>query len=884
MIYMSAYYQKSTKEVCEELSVDTQTGLTTPIFRERLNSFGLNILARAKSESIFDIFLRQFQSPLIYVLIVAASLVLALGDILDAIVIIAVIVINSIVGTIQEGKARSSLARLRNLTRHRALVRRNGEEILISAEEVVPGDILILKAGEKVCADARIIKSDNLKTSESFLTGEALPVEKVERAIRGENLVVGDQKNIVFAATSIIEGYGEAVVFATGASSELGKISRELVETADVPLPLLEKVTKLTHKIALGVFLIAIATLAIGVARGVTFLEILSSVIGMVVSLIPEGLPVAVTIVLARGVWRMAKSHAIIRKMAAVEAMGGADTLLVDKTGTITTGKMVITKILFADREIEVSGKGYSPEGEIKASGNILNSIKNTLSICYLSLKADVVFSEHEGWKVTGDPTEAAIAVLCRKLGLSLEKLSKSYKCMTLNPFDHAKRYIEGNFTRGKETWKVYVGAPEEVAAKIKMNQKFIGDFHRLAKDGFRVVGIAVFGPGKGELFATMLLAIEEEIRPEVAVSIRAAKESGFRVVMLTGDFPQTVRSIAQKVGIISEGEEIMSGKDIEELTPVELAQKIEKVHIFARIAPEHKFKIVRAYQALGRVCAMTGDGVNDASALQAADLGIAIGSGTSVAKDAADIILVDNNFNTIVRAIFEGRAIYLVLKKVILYLFSTSLGEVMVISGSILIGLPLPVVAVQIIWLNFVTDGFFVVALAQDKPEVRLFEKFRESRDLVDDFMIKRIILMGSVMFLSALPVFIAYLENHSLIYARTMALLILAMMQWFNALNVRSRRKSVFTKGVDVYIMISFVIVFVLQILVIETSLGNQLLHTVNLTFSDWLLAIAVSTSIIWVEEARKLLGILKSPKKHTRPVTTISEGAKLRLSPNF
>jgi len=858
------WYQKPHRDVLKELSVKPEQGLTPQQVKDRLAAFGPNVLARAKKETILDIFVRQFKSPLIYILILAASFVISLGQTTDAIVILAVIFLNSIIGTVQEGKARNSLERLKSLTRHKALVRRAGEENLISAEEIVPGDILILHEGDRIGADARIFKAESFKVDEAVLTGEAESITKTLNVITQKDLVVGDQKNMVFVGTSAVSGFCEAIVVETGFSSELGKISKSIQESSDIPLPLAQKVLKLTHFIAFAVFLIAAVTLLTGVLRGIEFREILAAVIGLSVSIVPEGLPVAVTIVLAGGVWRMTKNKAIVRQMAAVEAMGNADTLLVDKTGTITTGKMVIKKVNFEGDEIKVDGDGYEPDGKIEDLEKDGGRFKKLLSLCYLSLTADVVFDEHRRWQPTGDPTEAAIAVVCKKAGLSKEKLSKEYKVDFAKPFDPQKRYVEAAYVKGEEKWHVFVGAVDFIAKNLKVDHHILADYENLAEKGYRVVGAVVFGPKKNQLFAHALFAIEEEIRPQVAKSVAAAKEAGFRVVMITGDFEETAKAIAAKVGIFENGDKVLTGKDVEKLPEVQLEQRIENVTVFARITPEHKLKIVSAYKKKGHVCAMTGDGVNDAPALQVANLGISVGSGTQVAKDSSDIVLVDSNFSTIIDAISEGRAIYQSLKKIILYLFSTSFGEVLVISGAVFLGLPLPLFAVQIIWLNFVTDGFFVVGLAQDPPlEKKLLHKNEiVSENLVDRKMISRMSILALAMFAATMPVFYFYQSSTSLAVARTMALLILSATQWFNALNVRSKDRSIFKIPLNnKFLLASFAIVFALQFIAIETTFGNRILHTVDLNLGQWVLALSVSTLIIWVEEIRKFF--IRNPR---------------------
>lgn len=849
------WYQKTAHAVLEELGVTQDQGLSSEQAESKLKTYGPNILASRKKETLADIFVRQFKSPLIYILILAAILVLSLGQKTDAIVITTVITINAIIGTIQEGRARNSLERLKSLIKHKASVRRDGQEILIPSEEVVPGDLLILHEGDRIAGDARIIKSESLTVDESVLTGEAIPVVKIQETIPKENLVVGDQKNMVFAGTSIASGYGEAVVVATGFDSELGKISKGLLETSSVPLPLERKVARLTHQIAIAVAAIAFLVFIFGLLRQIPTKEIFLAVIGLSVSIIPEGLPIVVTVVLAKGVWRMAKAHAIIRQMAAIEAMGGADVLLVDKTGTITTGKMVIKHVTYGEGQFNVSGSGYEPKGEITPIKNAsTEELKKILSITYLALKADVI-KEDGVWRAVGDPTEAAIAVLCRKTGLSKTRLAKEYKTVSSLPFDSKKRYIEAVFERGEEKWNVYIGAPDSLGRHLKIDHILSSKYHELTGEGLRVVGIVLIGP-QDELAGYALLSMEEEVRPNVERSISEAKKAGFKVVMMTGDFPLTAKDIAKNVGIITEGDEVLAGPEVEQMSENELAEKIEKVSVFARITPFHKLKIAKAFQAKGHVVAMTGDGVNDAPALQAANLGIAVGSGTQVAKDAADIVLVDNDFATITSAIAEGRGIYLTLKKVILYLFSTSLGEVLVIAAAILVGLPLPLVAVQIIWLNFVTDGFLAIALAQDPPESHLLQKRIRSKNLIDSLMVQRIFVMGLAMLFATLPVFYYFSKAGSLTYARSVALLILSVLQWFNALNVRRTKTSVLATPVsdNWYLVGALVAVTVLQFTAIQTKLGNALLHTTPLSALEWAIALLAASSIVLVEEIRK------------------------------
>lgn len=861
------WYKGSASAVIKNFKTSLEGGLKSEQAAKLLESYGPNTTASKRKESLFQIFLRQFKSPLIFILLIAAFLVVFIGQKTDAFVILLLVLINSIVGTIQEGRARNSLEKLKALIKSKILVRRDGKEVLISSEEVVPGDILVLHEGVKIAADARLVTVENLQIDESILTGESRPVVKITEAISGQDLIVGDQKNMAFAGTTIISGYGQAIVVATGFETELGKISKGLLTTSKVLLPLEKKVERLSRQIGLGVLGIAASVLIVGVVRGISLLEMTGAVVGLAVSVIPEGLPVVVTIVLAKGVWRMAHSQAIVRRMVAVEAMGAADTLLVDKTGTITTGQMMVSKVYFDGREIEVDGDGYDPLKPFELKGDFGQKLKKILTLTYLSIKADVV-KDKDGWKPTGDTTEAAIAVFCRKAGLSKEQLEKQFVAKWLMPFDAKKRYSKASFKENGDEWTVFVGAPDFLEVELDLPKKFSNDYQSIVDGGLRVMGLVVFGPKK-RLDGYAFVAIEEEVRPNVAQAVALAQKVGFKVAILTGDFPTTAKTIAQKVGIYKDGDQVLTGSQIEGMAKGELAGKIDSVSVFARITPNHKLEIVNAFKAKGHVVAVTGDGVNDGPALQAADLGIGIGSGTDVAKESSDIILADNDFSTIVSAIYEGRGIYLTLKKVILYLFSTSFGEVLVIFCAIALGLPLPLVAVQIIWLNFVTDGFLDVSLAQDPPKNYFGSSRFESKNLVDRLMIVRMVITGLAMLLITLPTFYYFLHTYDISYARSMALLVLSVTQWFNALNVRSRTRSIFTMSLtNNWVLIgAFVVVVGLQIFAFQTRLGNSFLHVQPLPLNHWLLAIGLSTVVIFFEETRKLtVKILLGRSKRT------------------
>jgi P-type Ca2+ transporter type 2C len=880
------WYSKTLPETFKALR-SSGHGLTKEKVTKRLEEYGLNKLPEGKVDGLLLIFLRQFQSPLIYILIAASIIVFTMGEIIDGSIIFAVLLFNAIVGTIQEGKAQNTLLALNKFVETKATVLREGKELIISDRELVPGDIIILQEGEKIPVDARVIAATNLKIDEAALTGESEPKHKISDAIltNATDLPTTEQKNMLFKGTHVLAGNGKAIVISTGINTVIGKISKEIA-AIDTEIPLKANVRYLSQLIIITVSSISALLFLFGILSGKPVKEMFTTVVSLAVSIIPEGLPIVMTLVLATGVWRMSKRNALIKKLQAVEALGQTRIIAVDKTGTITKNEMVVQKVYVNGKFFEVEGSGYEPTGTIQLDGRVVGAVDHpdlilSGKIAAFCANARVMFSEKDNvWHIAGDPTEAAMLVLAEKLGIRKDDLERKSPLVNEIPFDYKLKYHATIHQHENKNFLAVVGAPE-VLLNLSQNiwssgknhplkkedrEKLESVFIAMSQEGLRVVALAEISNSQETLSPEEIkdltfvgfFGMKDTLRPEVAEAMQKTISAGVRVVMITGDHKVTAQAIAKEAGIYKDNDIVLTGQEIDDFSDKELAEKLEKTSVFARVTPEHKLKIVQAYKATGEIVAMTGDGVNDAPSLVAADLGVAMGKiGTEVAKEAADIVLLDDNFGSIVSAIEEGRSIYKTIKKVLLYLFSTSWGEALTITGALLLGLPLPILPAQIIWLNFVTDGFLDVSLAMEPKEEGLLDgNFeRPKKYLVDKLMAQRIFLMGIPMMLGTLFLFKGVFENN-LAKAWTISFTTLAVFQWFNAWNCRHESKSIFQMDPfsnKLLVGTTFAVIF-LQLLAVYNPLMQKLLRTVPLDLSDWLMILLISTSIVFVEETRK------------------------------
>lgn len=878
------WHAKSLLEVFSELKSD-ESGLADKEALERYRRDGPNKLPDAKVDSLLKIFLRQFQSPLIYILIVAAVVVFTLGETVDAVIIFLVLFFNAVIGTVQEGKAQNTLKALKNFATTNTTVVRDGAEKVIPDYEVVVGDVIVLQEGEKIPADARIFESNSLTVDESALTGESVPVNKHDERITKEKLSLPDQKNMLFKGTHITAGNGLAVVVGTGLGTEFGKISKEIMGI-DTEIPLKKKVRNLTRIIIVLALTICTSVFFLGLFMGNSVREMFATVVSLAVSIVPEGLPIVLTLILAHGVWRMSKRNALVKKLQAVEALGQGKMLAVDKTGTLTENEIVLRKVYVDGKTFFVTGDGYKSEGQVELDGKKVDPPNHPElimagKIAALGSDNGVSYNDDEKvWVPTGDPTDAALSVFAHKVGFHKELLEKESPILSEIPFSSKYKFHAVAHKHEGKVFTTVIGAPEKILALSKKHYqsgKHL-EMHKKNKDeieenltkmymeGLRVIAFAILEGDKKELDEKDIknltfvgvYGLKDVLRPEVDKAIADAQSAGFKVIMITGDHRITAESIANEVGIFKKGDTVLTGADIDSLSEKEFMDVLPNVSVFARVTPDHKFKIVQGFKKRGESIAMTGDGVNDAPSLVEADLGISMGKkGTEVAKEASDIILLDDNFASIVAAIEEGRSIYKTIKKVLLYLFSTSFGLVLTIVGSILLGFPLPILPAQIIWLNFVTDGFLVVTFSMEpKDKDILREKYEEtSKYLLDFKMLRHIFLLAAPMMIGTLILF-SQIYEANLAKAITMSLTTLAMFNWFNAWNVRSETKSIFNTNVleNKYLLLATIWIILLQLFAVYNPFMQKYLHTTPLSWQDWLIMIPIASSIVVVEEIRK------------------------------
>jgi len=833
--------------IFEELQTN-EKGLTSFEVEKRLEKYGRNELPEKKPEGFLSIFINQFKSPLIYILLGAGVIVSLMGEWADAIVILAVLMLNAIIGSFQEGKAQNTIRALKNFVETKATVLRDDKEIIIPDGEVVPGDIIILQEGEKIPADAKIILSNNLRVDEAAMTGESKPVYKN----------IGDD---ILKGTVVVSGNARAVVFATGQNTNIGKIADKISEI-DTEIPLKNNIKFLSTIIIRIVLALAIIVFAVGIWHNHSVEEMILSVVALSVSMIPEGLPVVITLVLAMGVWRMGKRNALVKKLQAVEALGQADIIAVDKTGTITKNELVIKKVFINNNFYEIEGIGYEPKGDIKLNNEYINPVDNSdlvylAKISSLCAEARIMFSSEDGlWHISGDPTEAAVLVFGQKIGFHKEELNKQYPKLEDNAFDYQKKYRSSLHNINGKKELIVMGAPEEVlnlctkmyndGKNIEIKKEEIEKILcKMLNDGLRVIAVA---QKSGKEFSFIgFLGMKDALRLGVSDSILKAQNAGIKVIMITGDHKITAKSIAEEAGIYQKGDKIITGTEMDNMSDNEIIKEINNVSVFARVNPEHKLRIVNLFRSQGKTIAMTGDGVNDAPSLVAADLGISMGKiGTEVAKEASDIILLDDNFETIVSAIEEGRGIYQSIKKVLSYLLSTGFAEVLVI-----------LVALLLDWLNFVTDGILDAALAFDPREDGLLNKKFEkpNKYLIDKLMVQRMIIFSLIMGIGTLLLFKQYYMI-DIIRAQTICLTVLVVFQWFNVWNCRSETKSIFNKDMfsNKFLVYGTIAAVLLQLAAVHNPFMQNILGTTALTIQEWGSIILMASSIIVIEEARK------------------------------
>lgn len=864
------------------------SGLNEAEAEARLLQYGANELKGKKKTPPGLVFLRQFLSPLIYVLIAAVIISFVVQHYIDALVILGVLLLNAIVGFMQESRAEKAMEALAQMAAPRAKVRRESELKQIPARAVVPGDILLLETGDKVPADARLIELSNLKIDEATLTGESMPVDKHTEAL-GKEVTIAERKNLAFMGTTVSYGRATAVAVRTGMSTELGKIASAIREVKAEKTPLQKSISKLSRYLII-IFLSVIAILVIaGLSRGLDRLEVFLLAVAAAVSAIPEGLPAVVTVVLSMGMQAMARHNAVIRRLVAVETLGSATVICSDKTGTLTMNEMTARRIYVDGRWIDVTGEGYEPRGEFHRDGQMLNPAQEEVLGLHLRIGAlcnDALLTSDDGeYSIYGDPTEGALVVAAAKGGMDKEKLEKSFPRLDEIPFQSEKQYMATLHHKDGGGRVVYVkGAAERLLSLSKYMlkgsdilplgqaeaERIMQATVSIAKEAMRVIATAyVELPSevedlkdediRGKLIFVGLTGMDDPPRREAKEAVRLCKQAGIKVVMITGDHKVTAESVAGQLGL-PPGKTV-TGAELQDMSDEELSQQIENISVFARIEPLHKLRIVNAFKTHGHVVAMTGDGVNDAPALKAANIGIAMGiTGTAVAKEASDMVLVDDNFASVVAAVDEGRVIFNRLRNVIFFLLSTNLGELLALTLSVFFVGKAPLLAVQIIWNNLVTDTAVAVPLGL---EAKFGDELKQpprhpNVGIIFPGLLFRVGFMAIMMGIGIFLVFDWAQHQVSLQEARTIAFASMVIFEWFRAFNARSDEHTVFSLGVfrNRWLLIFVSIAVLLQIAVIYVPFLQIAFSTVPLGIDKWGIAVLAGGSLFAVEEIRKAL----------------------------
>ncbi|MBN1137229.1 MAG: HAD-IC family P-type ATPase [Anaerolineae bacterium] len=880
----------------------TWKGLTEEQVQQRLEQYGPNFIETEKRVSKLALLLAQLKNPLVLVLVAAAIISLIADHAIDAVVIGVVIVVNSLIGFFQEYRAETALDALRSRSAPEANVLRNCPdkggcvETRIKAAELVPGDVVLLEAGDKVPADARIVEAINLEIDEAMLTGESLAVAKTADPLPAE-LVMAEWRNVAFSGTIVTYGRGKAVVFATGAHTEIGKIAGLIQETEKAESPLQRQTANLGKSLGLLALVVSVVTLLLGLLRGLEWTQVFLYALASAISSIPEGLPAVMTITLAIGVNRMAQRNAIIRRLPAVDTLGAATVICTDKTGTLTTNQMTVQRISVNGRLAHVSGVGFEPRGDIRVNGAHIDvqgdgSFGLALRAAALCNDAHLVRAETNDahWEVRGDPTEGALVVAAEKVGLNKEELDHQYPRIDEIPFSSQLKYMATFHQISDERVDLYAkGAPETI---LDMCSQRLGDNGPepltaasteqilqvntdLAADALRVLGLACrsIAPqeveevkagmqnGQAELTFVGLMGMLDPPRPEVPAAVAQCQRAGIRVIMATGDHQLTGKEIARRVGILQGDEGVVTGAEMERMSDQELDALIEETRVFARVSPAHKHRIVESLQRHGHVVAMTGDGVNDAPALQAAEIGVAMGiTGTDVTKETADMVLADDNFASIVSAVEEGRVVFQNVRKVVKFLLSTNIGEDLTLLGALALipDTPLLLTAVQILWVNLVTDGLLDITIAMEPKEADVMEDPPRKRTarIIDSEILLNAAFVALFMAAGTLGLFVWAKQNGNLAYAQTIAFTTLAMFQVFNALNVRSRTRSLFQVGLftNQYLIGALALSVILQVLATLVPFLQVALGTVPLTPGLWGRIVLVASSVFVAVEIRK------------------------------
>lgn len=860
------WHSSSVEEIAKNLKTNINIGLSDDEAQKRFERYGPNNLKEKKKESIFVKFIKQFNDFMIITLIIAAIISAVVSklngeaDYIDSIIIVTIVIFNAIMGLVQEQKAEKSLEALKKMSAPNAKVRRNGRVQEIDATMVVPGDIVILEAGNYVPADCRLINSYNLKIEESALTGETIPSLKDSSKILKENTAMGDLCNMVFATTIVVNGHGEAIVVETGMNTRVGKIAGMIIEDESPETPIQKKLAEVGKILAIACIIICILIFVIGIFKKILIIEMFMTSVGLAVAAIPEGLPAIVTIMLSIGVTKMAKKNSIIRKLPAVETLGSSSVICSDKTGTLTQNKMTVTEVR------NCFGRANSNERKF---------------IFELGTMCTDTTEERINGKLgfVGEATEVAISNAAMEEGVSKSFLYDEMKRINDIPFDSKRKMMTTIHKYGNGYRIITKGAPDvllkrcsncysggQIVPIFSKKDDINEQNNQMAEKALRVIAVAYKDVEKlpemqdveKDLIFCGLIGMIDPPREGVKEAVRTCRRAGIKTVMITGDHLQTAKAIAKELGILKRGDLAIDGETLERMSQHELEQNIMDYSVFARVSPEHKVRIVKAFQSTGAVVAMTGDGVNDAPALKNADIGIAMGKGgTDVAKNAADMILLDDNFVTIVEAVKQGRNIYDNIKKAIHFLISTNIGEIVTIFFGLVLGIKSPLLAIQLLWINLVTDSLPAIALGLEKEEENIMSRLPRNpkKNLFADGLWWKIIIEGAMLGIFTLLAFSIGNRLYSVEVGRTMAFLTLGILELVHSFNIKSE-ESIFKIGVleNKYLVGALVLGVILQVIVVVVSPLAQVFSLVPLTGIQWLYTVLIAIAPIPIVEIQK------------------------------
>ncbi|MBA4538004.1 calcium-transporting P-type ATPase, PMR1-type [Bacillus aquiflavi] len=877
------WYKKEIDETVQTLKTNLEAGLTNDEAKKRLEQYGPNTFQESKRPTLLKLLWEQMNSLLIYILMGAALISLVVGEVSDAVIILMVILLNAVIGVIQESKAEKALEELKKMASPKAIVKRDGKFSEIASEQVVPGDIVIIDAGRYIPADLRLVETVNLKVEESSLTGESVSVEKDANWKADKEIPLGEQKNIAFMSTLSTYGRGTGVVVHTGMETELGKIARMLGKQEKEVTPLQKKLADLGKVLGIGAIIVSIVIFLIGYFQGRAPLEMFLIAVSLAVAAIPEGLPAIVTIVLAIGVQRMIKRHAVVRKLPAVETLGAVSVICSDKTGTLTQNKMTVTKIYVNNEQLPIKQLTFTDPTAKRLIENMI-------------LCNDAVANNEEQ---TGDPTEIALIEAAQTFGLNKNEMNQQYPRIFEIPFDSDRKMMTTVHQSGNENIVMVKGAIERILDRVSYieqnnikirvtdehKNEIMKQANKMSNNALRVLAYAYKYTDptstssenlETDLIFLGLTGMIDPPREEVKASIAQCKSAGIQTIMITGDHHQTALAIAKELGIAEHEDETMTGTELNALSDEKLKEKVSHIHVFARVSPEHKVRIVKAFKENGKIVSMTGDGVNDAPSLKQADVGVAMGiTGTDVAKGAADIILTDDNFSTITAAVEEGRNIYKNIKKSILFLLSCNLGEIFTLFFGILMGWPAPLTAVHILWVNLITDTLPAISLGVDpddpdvmkdkprNPEENIFSKgagtFTILNGLLIGFLTLFAFIEGLKFYSNASSIFqidFSNINKETLIYAQTMAFSTLSITQLFHSFNLRHEKKSIFSTGVfSNRLLVSAVIAGIgIQIAIVSIPLFNNWFHIQALDIKNWAFIFGLAIVPVIVNEIMK------------------------------